>query len=67
VTYKPKTHIRDERFADRTICGQPWKKSTKGGKPASETVVVSERGSANVLTCRTCVELLRATLAKPAG
>lgn len=64
MSYTPKTHIRDERFTDRAICGQAWTATTKGGKPASETVVVNERGSANTLTCRACVALLREQLAK---
>jgi hypothetical protein len=59
-------HIRSETYPERALCGASWAThhgGLRGGRIASDTSppVVSddERGSANAVTCRTCLAVWR--------
>ncbi len=59
---KPKVHVQDPTFKNRSLCGQPWER-VKGGVPRSDTdppaVFDEESGSVNAASCRQCCLVLR--------
>ena len=67
--YQPKTHIRDEQFQDRSLCGQPWRGKPAAGRPCSSTdppyLVNDETSSVSLANCATCVKMFREKMLKP--
>lgn len=69
MSYKVKTHIRDEQFLSRALCGQPWRGAERAGRPCSDSdppyVTNDETGSTQQATCLKCCELYRAKMLAP--
>lgn len=61
--YKPRIHIRNERFLDQSLCGQPWRGAPAAGRPCSSTdppyVTNDETSSVNLANCVTCIKMFR--------